>query len=119
MSKKGQVVGPTGDLPPGSVTHLPIGKFGVGLYNVQGDYYAVTNYCPHRGGPLCRGVVTGTIEAGSAFHEVRWVRDGEILRCPWHGWEFDIRTGRSLAYPDKAIRMYPVSVEDGLVVVNA
>jgi nitrite reductase/ring-hydroxylating ferredoxin subunit len=49
---------------------------------------------------------------------VQWVREGEILQCPWHGWQFDITTGRSLAFPNRRIRAYPVTVQDGEVIVE-
>jgi nitrite reductase/ring-hydroxylating ferredoxin subunit len=112
------VVGRVEDLPPGSVTIIPLGKFGVGVFNVNGAFYALVNYCLHRGAPMCRGVVCGLAEAGEQPYEVVWGREGEVLRCPWHGWEFDITTGRSFAFPDKRIRTYPVAVRDGVVIVS-
>ncbi len=111
------IVGRVEDLPPGSITIVPVGKFGVGVFNVDGAYYALVNYCLHRGATLCRGYISGTVE-GAEPHSFRWKREGEILRCPWHGWEFDIATGRSLAFPNRRIRSYPVSVRDGLVVLE-
>ena len=49
--------------------------------------------------------------------EWRWGREGEILACPWHGWEFDLLTGQALADPRDRLRLYPVTVEDGTVFV--
>lgn len=112
------VVGSVEDLPPGSVTIVPRGKFGIGVYNVGGTFYALTNYCLHRGAPLCRGQVTGMVVAGDEPYASRMVRTGEFLRCPWHGWEFEIATGRAVAYPERAIRTYPVRVEDGSVILE-
>ncbi len=112
------VVGRVEDLPPGSVMIVPRGKFGIGVYNVGGAFYALTNYCLHRGAPLCRGQVTGKVVAGDAPYESRMIRAGEFLRCPWHGWEFEIATGRAVAYPERAIRTYPVRVEDGTVILE-
>src|ERR1700722_20281230 len=82
------------ELPPGAVKIVPIGKFGVGVFNVDGRYFALVNYCLHRGAPVCRGRVTGLAAAGEAPYEAHWIRDGEILRCPWHGWDFEIETGQ-------------------------
>jgi nitrite reductase (NADH) small subunit len=112
------VVGRVEELPPGSVTIVPLGKFGVGVFNVHGRYHALVNYCVHRGAPLCRGSVGGTAVATDAPYEIRWTRDGEIVRCPWHGWEYDIGTGRCLTVPSHRIRSYPVRVIDGVVVVE-
>lgn len=115
---QGHVVCSIEDLPPGSVKIVPVGKFGVGVFNVDGQYHALVNYCLHRGAPLCRGLICGTAEPGENPYEAFWTREGEIVRCPWHGWEFDIGTGRSLAFPNRRIRSYPVSVRDGLVILE-
>jgi nitrite reductase/ring-hydroxylating ferredoxin subunit len=116
------VVGKLSDLPPGTMKLVPVGKFGVGVYNVNGELYALTNYCPHRGGPLCLGKVIGWAEPGEEPWEIRWVREGEIVRCPWHQWEFDIKTGSAVVYQGSkrpyAIRRYPVRVEDGEIVLE-
>lgn len=69
--------------------------------------------CPHQGAPLCRGNVKGTT-LPSKPGEYIWGRDGEIIRCPWHGWEFDILTGRSLFNPHRVrVKAYEVTVEPG------
>lgn len=106
------------ELPPGTVKIVPVGKFGIGVFNVDGRYYGLLNYCPHRGGPLCLGRVTGLVEAGTAPYEITWSRAGQFVRCPWHGIEFEIATGRSIALPAMAVRSYPVKVKDGFVVIE-
>lgn len=107
------------DLPPGSMMLAPIGQFGVGVYNVDGEYYAITNYCPHQGGPLCRGRVQGTSHAASVgAGESSYVSEGRILRCPWHQWEFDIAMGCTITQPTRHIRTYPVRVEHGNIIVT-
>jgi nitrite reductase (NADH) small subunit len=111
------VVGRVEDLPPGSVRVVPVGAFGVGVFNVDGEYHALNNYCPHRGGPACLGERTGTTES-PAFGELEWVEEGRILRCPWHGWEFSIPTGLSVTTPIKRIKKYGVRVEDDMVVLE-
>jgi nitrite reductase/ring-hydroxylating ferredoxin subunit len=107
------------ELPPGSVKIVPVGKFGVGIFNVHGELYALTNYCMHEGGPLCIGRIQGTNAVGTTLPaRTEYVMDGRIVRCPWHGWEFDITTGRALADPQRRIRSYEVRVEDGKVVLS-
>ena len=74
---------------------------------------SLRNACPHQGGPLCSGLLTGFLEA-SVPGDYQYTRRGEILRCPWHGWEFDVKTGQSWFDPDRTrVRSYPVSVEKG------
>jgi 3-phenylpropionate/trans-cinnamate dioxygenase ferredoxin subunit len=68
---------------------------------------------PHQGGPLCDGKLSGLFQADRPG-EYQYSRPGEILRCPWHGWEFDIRNGQSWFDPAKTrVRKYEVSVEPG------
>ena len=86
----------------------------VGIFNLEGEFFALRNTCPHQGGPLCSGRVTGFLhgQPGALVYS----RQGEILRCPWHGWEFDIRTGQSWHNPARVrVRAYEVSVNDGPV----
>ena len=88
------------------------------LFNVGGTLCAINNYCPHQGGPLCRGTVTGVAVADRPY-EFNWTRDGEIVRCPWHRWEVDLLTGEVLTDPTLKVKRYPVVVEDGEIVVEA
>ena len=109
-------VGLVSDLPPGSSTIVYPDKVksGVGVFNIGGEFYAIKNTCPHMGGPLCRGRVRGTTEADSGDKDrvgMHWVRDGEIIACPWHHWEFDIKTGRTLFSARQRVRSYPVTIE--------
>jgi nitrite reductase/ring-hydroxylating ferredoxin subunit len=108
---------PVEELAVGSRRIVTAGEGGIGVFNVDGKLYALANRCPHAGGPLCRGVLTGTTEPGTG-HEVRWVREGRVLRCPWHSWEFDIATGRTLTKPTVATKTFSVVVEDGTIYVE-
>jgi nitrite reductase/ring-hydroxylating ferredoxin subunit len=112
------VVCPVEELPVGAVKHLDAGKFGVGVYNVGGTLHALTNYCPHRGAPVCLGPVTGLTQPGEDPYAVRVEKAGEILRCPWHGMEFDIATGVAIVDSRYSIKKLPVAVEDGMIVVD-
>ncbi|MEX1020433.1 MAG: Rieske 2Fe-2S domain-containing protein [Litorilinea sp.] len=107
------IVGTVAEIPPGARKIVEIGGRTIGIFNVNGEFFAVRNTCPHQGGPLCAGAQTGLREA-PVPGEYTYTRLGEILRCPWHGWEFDIRTGQSWWNPDQVrTRAYKVSVEEG------
>ena len=83
------------------------------MFNVAGEYFALVNRCPHEGAPLCRGRVVGLASAEKPG-QYSLTRQGELLRCPWHGWEFDIRTGQSWCDPETVrARSYNVTVEPG------
>lgn len=110
-------VGLASEIPPGSTKMVyPFsGKPGIGVFNVAGSYYALRNHCPHMGAPLCKGVVTGTTTAQVAPDgrlELQWIREGEILKCPWHRWEFEIATGRTVFQSRSRAATYEVWFED-------
>ena len=111
------IVGPAGEIPPGTVRLVrPEGdKAGIGVFNVDGEFYALRNHCPHMGAPLCRGSIKGTAHAltrPSGGFDVEWAREGEIIACPWHHWEFEIRSGRTVFPSKKRARRYDVAVEE-------
>lgn len=84
----------------------------IGIFRLDDEYHAVANYCPHANGPLCEGDVTGTIGATS---DGTWTleREDELISCPWHGWEFDIRTGENVRTDRYKTPSYDVEVRDG------
>ncbi len=101
------------ELPPGARKIVEIDGRSIGVFNVGGRFYALRNVCPHQGAPLCLGRIGGTM-ADSPPGEYRPSRDGEILSCPWRGWEFDLTTGRSVFNPHRTrVRSYDVTVDDG------
>ncbi len=107
------VIGRAGELPPGSRRIVEAEGRSIGVFNVAGSYYALRNSCPHQAAPLCQGSIKG-MTMPSKPGEYIWARDGEIVRCPWHGWEFDILTGRSIFNPHKTrVKTYEVTVEPG------
>ena len=80
-----------------------------------GALYGVRNRCPHHGGPLCLGQVRER-EAGTPGSYALSGR--RVLRCPWHGWEFDLETGRCLDEPSLRAAVYPARAEAGRVLVH-
>ncbi len=123
---------PVAELPPGTHRIVSIGRKSIGIYNISGEFFAILNLCPHQFAPLCEGRVTGYCPA-SAVGEYRFEREGEIVRCPWHGWEFDIKNGRSIFNPhavrtaayragveqaDPSVETFPAGVEDARVYVE-
>jgi len=103
------------ELPDGERRLVEVDGRTIGVFNVEGELYALHDRCPHRGGSLCHGRLTGTTEAAPGVTPIGYVRPGRVLRCAWHGWEFDIATGRSLVDPRIRARTYPVEVVDGEV----
>lgn len=105
------VVCRTTELPPGEVIITEVNGIEIGVYNVKGEYYALHNKCPHRGAPLCEGRITGLM-TGPEPGQYEIEREGEIIRCPWHGYEFDITTGEFVLEPRTVRSMtYDVTVE--------
>jgi nitrite reductase (NADH) small subunit len=90
----------------------------VGVISVGEEFYAIHDRCPHMGASMCAGSLGGTLVA-AAPHELVYGMDDRVIRCPWHGWEFDLVTGRSLLEPERVgLRTYRVSERDGDVVVH-
>lgn len=113
------IVGTVDDFPLGSHRVVQVGRIEVGVFNIDGALHALPNVCPHQFGPLCEGTVNGTTACSAATGwQFAWVREGEVVTCPWHGIEFDITTGKALSSPRLKVRTYRVTVEDGHVKVT-
>jgi nitrite reductase/ring-hydroxylating ferredoxin subunit len=97
---KGQIitVGPVETVPIGCCARfeLPDGNE-LAIYNVNGEFYATGNFCPHKGAPLSEGTLCG-----------------HIIECSLHGWQFDVRTGEGLTVPEP-VESFKVIIEDGLI----
>lgn len=121
------------ELPPGERKIVELGGRSIGVFNINGEFYALRNLCPHKGAPLCAGQLKDLVTSQKPY-TYALQREGEILRCPWHGWEFDIKNGRSTFNPhrlrvksyeifvesideDPTIETFPVSVEREAVVL--
>ena len=97
-------VGPVEELPPGSVKIVVAGSIAIGVYNLEGDYFALEDRCSHDDGPLCEGEFEP--EEGYAV-------------CPRHGAHIDIRSGRPLTLPAVLpVETFPVRVDNGMIKVD-
>jgi nitrite reductase/ring-hydroxylating ferredoxin subunit len=107
------VVAREDEVPPGTRLRVVIDNQPILVLNIKGELFALADRCPHRGGSLADGILTGLVTS-RAPGEICYERAGEILRCPWHQWEFDVRTGRSYCDPKRMrVQHYPISVEPG------
>lgn len=105
------VVGRLSEFAPGSRKIVTVGGRSIGVFNIRGQFYALRNRCPHQGAPLCLGRVKGTTLSSKPYEYV-YGRDQEIIQCPWHGWEFEIATGRTYFNPHRMrVKTYEVTVE--------
>lgn len=106
------------DIQPGERKILQLARRSIGIFNVNGTFYALKNSCIHDQAPVCLGKIGGTY-LPSAPAEFVWGMEGQILRCPWHGWEFDIKTGCTLFDPALKLTTYPLNVTpDGRILIE-
>lgn len=104
-------VAPADSIAPGGRLVVEAGGKRIVVWNLDGEFFALADRCPHQGGPLSHGQVMGHV-CSAAPGEYAYERRGEVVRCPWHAWEFDIRTGRSVFDPRRVkTRAYPATVE--------
>ena len=83
------------ELPPGKIREFQLNGTTIALANLEGKFYAINNVCLHRGGPLGEGEMEGT-----------------AVVCPWHGWKYDVTTGKLLTNPAVAVACYPTEIRD-------
>ncbi len=89
------------DLQPGTGKVVMVKDRAIALFNVDGTFYAIDNICLHRGGPLGEGELEGC-----------------VVTCPWHGWQYDVKTGMSETNPAIKVKTYEVKTEDSAVMVS-
>jgi|SRR5918998_1495760 nitrite reductase/ring-hydroxylating ferredoxin subunit len=113
-----QVVCREEDLAPGQMRTLRNGGAPVVVVcSAVGEYHAVRGICPHQGALLGRGHLWSlTVSEEPGVYGL--AEKAEILRCPWHSFDYDVTTGRCVSDPRLRVRTYPVSVEDGHIVVD-
>lgn len=88
------------DLDPGKGAVVVVKGTRIALFNVDGVFYAIKNTCPHMGGELGEGLL-----------------QGEVVTCPWHGWRFNVRTGKNPEADVVGVRAFEVRVENGEILV--
>ena len=86
----------TDDVKPGSGMVAEVNGKAIALFNVEGKYHAIDNTCVHRGGPLGEGDL-----------------EGEVVTCPWHGWQFNVATGACVNNPAARVTSYQVQIDGG------
>lgn len=101
------------DIPNGGRVALTVKGRPIVVFNRDGQYFALLDRCPHSGAKLSLGLLTGILQSNSPGC-FRYSRDGEIIKCPWHGWEFDVRSVQSYCSPQSVkTKSYDVKVESG------
>jgi 3-phenylpropionate/trans-cinnamate dioxygenase ferredoxin subunit len=110
------IVARAADIPPGSRLIVELGRKSVGIFNVDGEFYAIVNRCPHRGAALCMGDVIQLVQSPRPG-DFRLDSSMNLLVCPWHGWEYDLKTGESWLDPRKA-KALEVRIEAGSSLVG-
>jgi nitrite reductase/ring-hydroxylating ferredoxin subunit len=112
------VVARVEDIPEGTRKLVTLRGREIAVFNLKGEYFALLNRCPHEGASLICGVMVGLVESREPGDFI-YSRAGEMVRCPWHGWEYDIRTGQSYCDPhDIKVKRYAVRVEPGERIVK-
>ena len=107
------VVSRLDEFPPGERRIVEVGRRSIGVFRIGDSFYAINNYCPHQGGPLCLGRTTPWVHSTGPGEYAMAEREA-LLACPWHGWEYDLATGQSFLGPgEPPARTYEVSVEYG------
>jgi nitrite reductase/ring-hydroxylating ferredoxin subunit/hemoglobin-like flavoprotein len=96
VAHKDMVVGRADEIPDNSRKIVHVGAISIGIFHHKGQWFAHRNSCLHRGGPVC----TGTL-------------DGDTLTCPWHGFQYNVTTGRLLVDPAAKLEGYEVNIVDG------
>jgi nitrite reductase (NADH) small subunit len=112
-------VGALSSFAVGAMRIVAIGRRQVGIIrDERGAVHAILNVCPHRGAPVCKGTLGGTM-LPSEPGKLVYGNDGKVLKCPWHGYEFDIETGASLFDIMRGrLRKFETEVRDGEVYVR-
>ena len=91
----------TNEITPGTIREFQVEGKAIALANVGGSFYAINNTCLHRGGPLGQGAI-----------------EGKVVTCPWHGWQYDVTTGKTTMNPNAGVPCYATEVRGDEVFVD-
>ncbi|MGF7158847.1 nitrite reductase/ring-hydroxylating ferredoxin subunit [Rhodoligotrophos appendicifer] len=110
------------ELPEGGRTFIRSNGHEIGVIRANGELHAFLNICPHQGGPVCSGLMVHKVEEiiapDKTYQGMRFNEDELHLVCPWHGWEFDIQTGRCAGDGKHALRRFKtIERDEGIYVV--
>ncbi|MQA01948.1 MAG: Rieske 2Fe-2S domain-containing protein [Streptosporangiales bacterium] len=101
---------------------IDAGGVEIGIFKVKGKFYAYENRCVHQGGPVCRGDVLGRweehLDEGGQVVGADFSTEHIDIACPWHGWEYDVETGKNIADPRFRLRSFDVVVRDGDIFIT-
>lgn len=113
MAVRKFLVGKTDDLREGEGMLVTVNNRSIGIFKIGGEFYGLMNRCPHLGGELCKGHLVGELTS-TGPGDYSYDPSSILLMCPWHGWEYDIRTGQSYLNPKTPrARPYRITVENG------
>jgi nitrite reductase/ring-hydroxylating ferredoxin subunit len=102
------------EIPPGESKLVNVKGRPVAIFNLDGEFFGLYNRCPHEGGSLIHGPRSGLVQSDEPG-VYSYCRRSEIVRCPWHNWEFDIRTGQSVCRPTEVkARRFTMELVDGI-----
>lgn len=119
MSKDLHQVAPIDDFSStGSRVIVDIDGHEVAVFRIGDEYHALANFCPHQSGPLCQGELTDCINIGDDDWEWVLEREGQVIQCPWHFWQFDVTTGENVNDSRYRVPTYEAVVEDKIVYVR-
>jgi nitrite reductase (NADH) small subunit len=106
-------VGEVSEFSPGVFRVVVVEGREIGVLRTEERFFAVHNSCPHQGAAICEGMVSRGTMVSSKPHQYSYVHDRTILLCPWHRWEFDLETGRTVGdISKKRLATYPVEIVD-------
>jgi nitrite reductase/ring-hydroxylating ferredoxin subunit len=110
-------IGRVDDFAEGRISTITVGRAEIGIVRWSGKIYAVSTLCIHQGAPLCQGVLAGRLTA-TRPGEMALDDTTPVIACPWHGWEFDVRTGEAIWDPRMRVRVYEVQVVGDRVLIE-
>jgi nitrite reductase/ring-hydroxylating ferredoxin subunit len=109
------------ELKHGDRRLLSNGRLEIGVFRIRDEFHAFLNYCPHQGGPICQGKVMPCVVEHLSPEKTSvgldFSKDEFHLVCPWHGYEFDVRSGAHPGDPTSRIRKFETKVVDGKLYV--
>ncbi len=112
------VIATIDEIPPGERKLVTVEGREIVVFNLDGEFVGLLNRCPHQGGAMCGGIIVGRTTSDDPG-QYEYDRSAAMIRCPWHGWFFDLRTGQSWGEPDRVrTRHYDVAVADGETLVE-